>query len=491
MFIDANPRRRLSPQDIAFLYLESDQAPMTIGSIAIFEGQVPFKQFVDTIEARLHIIPRYRQRVVEAPYGMTRPTWEFDRRFDIRNHIREVKLGRPVGDEQVTELAGRIFRGRMDLRRPLWEMNFVHGLEGDRTALISRIHHSMVDGVGGVELLMVTLDVQRDPPPPAEAPPYDPPLPPPRWQRVSDAFFSRASEAVDQTASVADWLVDLATGEWSGTRRTVNALGTTLSYLFNPVPRFTFNAPFGGGRRLALLELPWDGARAIRKAAGGTLNDVVLATLGGALAAFAAEHGETVEDRQARISVPVNVRRDNERGMLGNRISMLSVEVPLAVGPDERLRAVTARTQSLKESRIAEGVTTVMEIAGVLGPNELKALNTVLLVPNNVSNVTCTNVPGPAIPLYTVGHRLLSHHAVMPIAWDMGIGCAVMSYDRHLFVTLVADAASAPDVDLLAELMRREFDALRQAVLGEQSAKADTAPAAEPPLVTPPVREAA
>jgi WS/DGAT/MGAT family acyltransferase len=490
MFIDANPRRRLSPQDIAFLYLESDQTPMTIGSIAIFEGQVPFKKFVDTIEARLHIIPRYRQRVVEAPYGITRPTWEFDRHFDIRNHIREVKLGRPVSDDQVTELAGRIFRGRMDLRRPLWEMNMIHGLEGDRTALVSRIHHSMVDGVGGVELLMVTLDVQQEPPPPSEAPPYDPPPPPPRWQRVSDAFFSRASEAVDHSASFADWLVDLATGEWDGTRRTVKALETTLSYLFNPVPKFSFNAAFGGGRKLALLELSWDDARAIRKEAGGTLNDVVLATLGGALAAFAAQRGESVQDRDARISMPVNVRRESERAMLGNRISMLNVEVPLGTGPVERLQAVVARTQSLKDSRMAEGVTTVMEIAGVLGPNELKALNAVLLIPNNVSNVTCTNVPGPAIPLYTVGHRLLTHHAIMPIAWDMGIGCAVMSYDSHIYVTLVADTASAPDVDLLADMMRREFVALREAVLGGRSPEA-VVPAAERPLVAPPAREAA
>ncbi len=485
MFIDPNPRRRLSPQDIAFLYLESEQTPMTIGSIAVFEGQVPFKRFVENIEARLHIIPRYRQRVVDAPYGITRPTWEFDRHFDIRNHIRTVSLGKPVSEGDITDLAGKIFRGRMDRRRPLWEMSMVYDVEGDRTALISRMHHCMVDGVGGVELLMVTFDVQENPPVPAEAPPYDPPPPPPRWQRISDAVFSRASEAVDHSASVADWLVDLATGEWSGTRRTLDALGTTLSYMLNPAPKFSFNRPFGGGRRFAFLELPWEDAREIRRAAGGTVNDVVLATLGGALAAYAATHGENTDNREARIAIPVNVRRESERATLGNRVSMLDVEVPLGTdGPSERLGAVIERTGALKEGRIAEGVTTLMDIIGVLGPNELKALNAALVIPNTVSNVTCTNVPGPMIPLYTVGHRLLTHHAVMPIAWDMGIGCAVMSYDQHLYVTLVADTASAPDVDLLGEMMRDAFEELRTAVCGPRAAETPPEPEPQHPRVT-------
>ena len=467
MFTDVNARRRLSPQDAAFLYLESDQAPMTIGSIALFEGTVPFKRFVETIEARLDNIPRYRQRVVETPFGIARPTWEFDRHFDVRNHIRTVKLPDPVTEEDIRRLAGRIFRGRMDRRRPLWEMNMVHGLEGDRTALISRVHHCMVDGVGGVELLMITLDVQEDPPADGIAPTYDPPPPPPRWQRVSDAAFARMSEAIDHSASVADWVTDLASGELSGTRRTVDAIGTTLGYLFDPVQKFSFNRPFGGGRELAFLELPFEDVKAVRRAAGGTINDVILAVLGGALCAYAVRHGESIDNRIARIAIPVNVRRESERGVLGNRISMLDVEVPLdTAGPVQRLQAVVAGTQALKESRMAEGVTTLMEVIGVLGPNALKALSAALVIPNGVANVVCTNVPGPMIPLYSVGHKLLTHYAMMPIAWDMGIGCAVMSYNHHLYLTLVADTASAPDVSLLCDLMRDAFEDLCSAACG-------------------------
>jgi WS/DGAT/MGAT family acyltransferase len=474
MFMDDSSRRRLSPQDAAFLYLESDQTPMTIGSIALFDGKVPFKPFVENIEARLHNIPRYRQRVIEAPYGIARPTWEFDRHFDVRNHIRTVKLPTPVTEDDIRRLAGRMFRGRMDRRRPLWEMNLVHGVEGGRTALISRVHHCMVDGVGGVELLMITLDVQEHPPANGAAPAYDPPPPPPRWQRVTDAAFARMSEAVDHSASVADWLTDLASGELTGTRRTLDAIGTTLGYLFDPVRKFSFNRPFGGGRQLAFLELPFEDVKEIRRAAGGTINDVVLTALGGALASYAVRHGESTGNRITRIAIPVNVRREGERGMMGNRISMLDVEVPLdAAGPVQRLQAVVAGTEALKESRMAEGVTTLMEVIGVLGPNALKALSAALVIPNGVANVVCTNVPGPMIPLYTVGHKLLTHYAVMPIAWDMGIGCAVMSYDRHLYLTLVADTASAPDINLLRDLMLDAFEQLR-------AAACDTAAEASP-----------
>jgi WS/DGAT/MGAT family acyltransferase len=441
---------------------------MTIGSIAYFEGQVDFERFLENIESRLHIIPRYRQRVVDAPLGIAMPSWEFDRHFDIRRHIRTAELPGPVTEDDVARLAGRIFRGRMDRRRPLWEMSMVHGVEGDRTALISRVHHCMVDGVGGVELLMITLDTQAEPPPVREAPNYEPPAPPTRYERLTDAAFTRISETVDRAAAVADWLLDMADGESTGTRRTLKAAGKALSYLSSPAQRFSFNRPLGGGRQLAFLELPWEDVKVIRRNVGGTVNDVVLATLGGALSSYAAHHGEGIKNREARIAVPVNVRLDSERGMLGNRVSMLDVEVPLDAEPVKRLQAVVKTTQSLKEEHLAEGVATLLEILGALGPNALKALGAALVIPNTVSNAVCTNVPGPVMPLYTIGHRLLAHYPVMPIAWDMGIGCAVMSYAGHLYVTLVADTNAASDVVLLRNLMRQAFDELLRVTLDEE-----------------------
>jgi hypothetical protein len=211
---------------------------------------------------------------------------------------------------------------------------------------------------------------------------------------------------------------------------------------------------------LAFLEIPWVGVKSIRKAFGGTVNDVVLSALGGALAAYAEHYGESIQGRTARIAVPVNVRRDSERAALGNRISMLAVEVPLDAAPVERLRAVVQNTDALKRERTAEGVGALMEMMGVLSPNALKSLAATLAMPNGISNAVCTNVPGPVMPLYTVGRRLLTHYAVMPIAWDMGVGCAVMSYHGHLYLTLVADTAAMGDVKLLREMMHRSFAAL-------------------------------
>jgi WS/DGAT/MGAT family acyltransferase len=430
---------------------------MTIGSIAFFEGQIDYDRFAENIESKLHIIPRYRQRVVEAPFGIARPTWEFDRHFDIRRHIRTVELPRTVSEEAIARLAGKVFRGRMGRHHPLWEMHMVHGVEGDRTALVSRVHHCMVDGVGGVELLIVTLDTQANPPPSKDPPAYEPPAPPPPYQRVGDAVFARISEGIDRAASVADWLVDLASGEHAGTRRTLAATEKLLSYTANPVQKFSFNRPFGGGRQLAFLELPWGDIKFVRRAAGGTVNDVVLATLGGALASYALHSGQSIEDRQARIAVPVNVRLQSERAALGNRISMLDVEVPLDAAPIARLQAVIRSTEALKQDRMAEGVTSLMEIVGVAGPNVLKALGAAFVMPNTIANAVCTNVPGPVMPLYTVGHRLLTHYAVMPIAWDMGIGCAVMSYNGQLYLTLVADTASTPDIQVLRDMMVAAF----------------------------------
>src|SRR3990172_10247878 len=203
-------RRRLSPQDAQFYYLESDQAPMNIGSVAIFEGRISYEAFVRNVESKLDLIPRYRQRAVEAPFNLGRPTWEIDPDFDITRHIRPLRLPWPGTEEQLAGLAAELFRSRVDRRRPLWEMHFVEGVQEDRTALISRVHHCLVDGVGGVELLMVTLDVSPEPSAAPSAPPVRDPAPEPaRRQLMAEAFFDTLSERVDQWAAVANWLIDL------------------------------------------------------------------------------------------------------------------------------------------------------------------------------------------------------------------------------------------------------------------------------------------
>jgi len=457
--------RRLSAQDATFLYLEKEEAPMHIGSIAVFDGEVPYDRYVENIASKLHLIPRYRQRVVPAPFNIGHPTWEFDPDFDIARHILPVQIEPPGTDAQLIELAGRLFAGKLDRGKPLWEMYLVRGLEGQRSAAVSKVHHCLVDGVSGIELLMVTLDVSPNPPPPPPSQPYQPPPIPDAARRLLDAVWDSMSARLDRWAEYQKGLLETALGGDVGRARSVmRALEVALPYFARPVAKAPFNKPFGGTRKLACSEISFAEVRAIRAACGGTVNDVVLAVLGGALGRYLELHGESIEGRVMRVLTPVNVRREDERASLGNRISMLLVEVPVGIrDPVERLHAITESTDALKRAHIADGIQWVADQLGML-PTPLQALLGGLpSPPNTVANMVCTNVPGPMIPLYTVGHRMLSHYPLIPIAWEMGIGCGVTSYDQKLYFGLMADEQAAPDVDRLKEFLDQAYVELRAA----------------------------
>ena len=288
--------RRLSPQDATFYYLETPEAPMSIGSVAIFEGHISYRRFLESIESRMHLIPRYRQRVVEPPFNIGRPTWEFDPEFDIRRHIIRVPLPAPGSDEQLRELAARLIRGQLDRSKPLWELYFVEGLEGERTALVSKIHHCLVDGVSGIELMTVMLDVSADPAPvipPAVEP--VPELPSQGWLFL-DGLFDSISESLDRAADFQLILTDSLPG---GDRARINTIAKGLRAAFPYVrtarEKMPFNESFSGQRELAWAEIPFHEARAVRRAHGGTVNDVVLTVLAGGLAHYAQAHGEVTE----------------------------------------------------------------------------------------------------------------------------------------------------------------------------------------------------
>jgi diacylglycerol O-acyltransferase / wax synthase len=455
--------RRLSPQDATFYYLETPEAPMSIGSVAIFEGHIPYRRFLESIQSRMHLIPRYRQRVVEPPFNIGRPTWEFDPDFDIRRHIMRVPLPAPGTDEQLRNLTTRLIRGQLDRSKPLWELYFVEGLEGERTALVSKIHHCLVDGVSGIELLTVMLEVSADPPP--VIPPAAEPVPelPPRGKLFFEALFDSISETLDRAADFQLMLTDALPG---GDRQQIKAIATGLRAAFPYVrtarEKMPFNGSFSGQRELAWAEIPFDEARSVRKAHGGTVNDVVLTVLAGGLAYYARAHGKATEGRTARVLCPVNVRREDERTTLGNRVSMLLVELPLGVDdPVKRLKLITEQTALLKQDSVADGVEAVADLLGGLPPLVMLGLGALPGPPNTIANMVCTNVPGPLIPLYSVGHRMIAHYPMVPIAWSMGIGCAVTSYDQSLYIGLTADLGAAPDVDVLREGMEQAWHELR------------------------------
>ena len=451
--------RRLSPQDATFYYLETPEAPMNIGSVAIFEGHVPYRRFLESIESRMHLLPRYRQRVVESPFNVGRPTWEFDPDFDIHRHIIRVRLREPGTEAQLRELTARLIRGQLDRGKPLWELYFLEGLEGERTALVSKIHHCLVDGVSGIELMTVMLDVSPDPPPvmPLAAEPI-PELPSQR-RLFFEALFDSISESLDRAADFQLVLTDaVLDGDRERIDKIAKALRAAFPYLRSQREKMPFNGSFSGERELAWAEIPFHEARAVRKAHGGTVNDVVLTVLAGGLAHYARAQGEATEKRIARVLCPVNVRREDERGTLGNRISMLVVELPLDVdNPVHCLNLITERTAALKRDSVADGLEAMSDILGGLPPPVMLGLTALPGPPNTIANMVCTNVPGPLIPLYSAGHRLVAHYPIVPIAWSMGIGCAVTSYDQNLYFGLVADKQAASDVDVLRKGIERAW----------------------------------
>ncbi len=471
--------QRLSAQDATFLYMEQKEAPLHIGSIGVFEGQISYDRFVDNIRSKLHLIPRYEQIATPTPFNLGHPTWEWDQEFDLGRHIYQVTL-EGATDSELYEKAAELFAPMLDRKKPLWEMYVVNGLEGDRSALVSKVHHCLVDGVSGIELLMIMLDVSADPAPPPPAPEIEKKRPEPSLMRLVDALLDNVSADIDRLAARSTLNLDIASGE-TQVRSIARALETAVPYLQVPMVRAPFNKPLKGGRVLGFSEFSFQEIRQIRRAAGGTVNDVVLTVLGGALGRYFEMHGQTTERRMARVLTPVNVRKDQEKEALGNRVSMLLVEVPVGVSdPIERLHAINARTQALKHQNVADGIETLSGVLGGSPPILQAALGLLPAPPNTLANMICTNVPGPMIPLFCVGHRMLGHSPLVPIAWEMGVGLGVTSYNQKLYFGYMGDAGAGKDVQRLKEFTDQAYIELRSAAGVEKSDLPQLGVAAEP-----------
>jgi WS/DGAT/MGAT family acyltransferase len=454
--------RRLTASDAAFLYLERPNSPLHIGSLAIYEGQVPFEDFQAQIHARMPLIPRYRQRVSFVPLSLAHPTWEDDPHFDVRNHVFHVHMPPPGNHEQLIELSSRLFAPPLDRNKPLWEMYVIHGLEGGRTGIVSRVHHCMVDGVSGIELMLACLDLSPEPAAPPEAEPYAPPPLPGAFERLSDAIWDNLNE---QMNIVRDWQQAVLDPrprfrQWTDAFR---ALRTALPWLSVPAPRMPFSATaLSAERRAAVSEMSFVELREIRTSLGGTVNDVVLAILAGGLRKYLLRHGHRVDGPEPRVAIPVNVRLEDEKGALGNRVSGMFTTLPVGE-PDAaaRLHRIREQTELLKKDNQAGAVELIMRlVAGT--PVPAQALAGVAMS-NTLINMICTNVPGPMIPLYCVGHLLQEHYPLVPLSLNMGLGVGVTSYNHRLFFGLMADPNVMPDVDLLKECIDESFIELRAA----------------------------
>ena len=453
---------RMTAQDAAFLYLERAHAPLHIGSLGVYEGQIPFDRFVKHIESRLPNIPRYRQRVLFVPFGIAHPTWEDDPEFDVRRQIFFSELPAPGTFQQLKELSVEIFKQQLERNKPLWEMHIIHGIEGDRSAILTKVHHCMVDGVSGIDLLMAVVDITQEPAPPPEPDNWQPKPLPTTSSQLADAFWDNLETQREMWQEIGESILDPR----SRIRRSQDAARSMTNaspWMSRPAPRTPFTTKLDGDRHVAFSEVSFPEIREIRTALGGTVNDVVLAVITGALRGYLETRGYDVSGEEPRVAVPVNIRMEDEEGALGNRISVMLTPLPIGeADPAKRLDAVRSRLDLLKAENQAGAMESFSRLASY-APANWHAFAGSLPPSNTVVNMICTNVPGPMIPLYTIGHLLLAHYPLVPLSMDMGVGIGVTTYNQKLFFGVMANPKAVPDIERLGQFIEDSYLALREA----------------------------
>jgi WS/DGAT/MGAT family acyltransferase len=477
--------RRLTATDAAFLYGERENAPMHIGAVAVVDGDLDFDGYRRSIAAKLERLPRFRQKAVPAPFNFGHPTWETDASFDLGRHLFVHRVEAPGGRDQLFTAAAEVFTGMLDRSKPLWELHLLRGLEGGRSALVSKIHHAMVDGVGANEIVTTILDLGPSSAPPAEAaapalPAGAAALPP------FDAWWANATASVDAWSKASLQLLEAGrTFTPEQAQIAMQALYETVPDFALPLRRLPFNRAGSKRRKLVGTAFSFAEARAIRGALGGTVNDVVLAALAGGIARYCRRHRHAVAGRTMRVMVPVNVRPDHAAGALGNQVSLLPVSLPLDIDDaSRRLRTIHGTTRLLKAARVAEGLHQMATVWGTVPPPIQAAFGAVgALAPAPVFNMVCTNVPGPQIKLYALEHPVIAYYPSVPVGYQMGLGCAIYSYDQRLFIGLTADVAACPDVEVALECVEEALHELREAAGIASIPPVDTArPAREPAI---------
>lgn len=457
--------KRLTSMDAAFLYFEKKTAAMHIGSVMIVDGEISHEDLAQDLESRLHSIPRYLQRVVPTPMNIGHPTWEFDPNFNIHNHVFVHQVPAPGGESELVEVVGPIFSKVMDRAKPLWEVHLIQGLEGGRCAMVSLTHHSMIDGVSGNDLLAAILDVRpNEPREPHE--PFDlPPIPDART-RLVDALWDNALSGIDAWTEYSKSLIEIFRELGADKIRSgLEAMTEIIPDFALPSRRLPFNRACSGERKVVWAEFSFAEARAIRRALGVSVNDVVVTVLAGAVGRYCERLNEDIDGRTMRLMVPVNARKKSQQGQLGNQVSVLPVRVPLdKKDPIQRIRAISETTGRLKKSGVSSGFHMISNLLGGTIPPALQAaFGALARTPQPLFNMVCTNVPGPQIPLFLVGKPVVSLFPMVPTGYQMGVGCAIFTYHQKIAMGLTADIAACPDIEILRDELKFCFEELREA----------------------------
>lgn len=483
------PNECLSTSDAFFLYLEQPGAPLNVAAISVFEGVISLEECTRHIESRLPLMPRFSQHVVPPLFGIGVPTWQFDPAFDICNHMREQTLKRGT-EAEFKAAVSDLLSTHFDRNRPLWDITLFQGLQRSRTGVVIRTHHCLMDGVAGVGMLKALLDESPEVTQPRARRKVKPPAPPDPSTALLDGLVNACFSAGQALLTAHFELLQMAQ-QLFGSPRTSDAkstpdsgaapvsaisqilkLVTSLSDLARPVNRLPFNTLCHGPQKFEWLQIPMADVIAVKQACGGTVNDVVLTTLTTTLRHYAEEHSCPMKGRTLRIVAPVNLRETIEAEGTGNHITFLPVDIPFQRRTVRKL--FTSIQQSVSSSRTACAAELVGIISTLLGtvPSHLQMLigNVLSRLPISLCNSICTNVPGPRTPLFLMGHKMLSCYPYVPIGGEMGMNCAVLSYNGALFVGFTGDAKGIPDIERLPVLFRESFVELKDA-FGVNAAK--------------------
>jgi len=473
---------RLTAVDAAFLAIEEETAPMHVGAVAVFdagplarpEGGIDIERIRRFVESLL--VPRYRQRIAYVPLSR-HPVWVDDDRFNLNYHVRHLSLPAPGDERQLKRLAGHVFALPLDRGRPLWELWVVEGLAGNRFAILTKTHHCMIDGIGSADLMVATMSTSPDAKPLAVAKRWRPRPAPSGVELVRGELQRTLAGGLGALAAVpraAAHPVEAA----RSVRDAVAGIGEALAASLHRASPTPLNLAIGPHRRFDWVRFDLAAVKQVKNALGGTVNDVALATVAGAMRRFLRRRGVDVAALDFRAMVPVNLRAPSESGVVGNRVTMMSAPLPLGEKrPRTRLARVVATTRRLKSSQQARGVE-LIEGFGELGGTALFAQLARMTALTRPFNVVVTNVPGPQFRTYLLGAPLVEAYPLVPLYRNQALGIALFSYDGGLYWGLNADWDALPDLHDLAEALAAEFEALRRAASGPRGRRSvEAAPA--------------
>lgn len=457
---------RLTALDASFLFMENASTPMHAGGLAIFSpppGGFDHERLVRLIRQRISYVPRYRMRVRDVPFGVARPVWVDDERFDVTYHVRRSALPKPGTRDQLNELVARLLSRPLDRSRPLWEMYLVEGLDDGNFAIVSKSHQALVDGLSAVDIAQVMLDPTEE----TAVVPVDswrPRVEPTDVELLSQAFTELATRPASAFEAARDTVSDVSRTAARVGQRAAGMLSAALA-VARPPASSPLNVPIGEQRRFATVDLELADLKRIRTSLGGTVNDVVLAVVAGALRSWLLARGEGVAQGDVLkallpISVAVPSATSGEAG--GNRVSATLMELPVGEpDPAVRLQQISFQLAQLEEGGHFVGAEAIVNIAG-FGPPTLHALGARVgsTLSSKVYNLVITNVPGPQRPLYAAGSRMLSAYPVVPLTRNQALSIGLISYDGGVYFGLYADRDALPDLHILVACLQESADEL-------------------------------